>query len=622
MASVYDLSPTFETHTIIIRALIQKGTFQSVKLWLEHMPKKPGSVKPTIGHYHLVLEAGPRFCTFKNMMQLVRDMSQRGCEPTDDTFKLLAQARWLTTARVSRIPLPSDLTPIFQHMKEIGFPYNTAVADMLHVMYLDKQRFRYAEEILALYNETYSDLLTPDQSWESEWILRLSVAVKEGGVASGLKLIPKYVEEGGKPSVRTLGVFMQRITRFEHLCSVRDQLDVAPSREQWSMLLLQCVKRGNISEMLDCYNQVRGEGVMPTASAISRLVQSVLASSLTDAVDTSLKIFYDFTSSLPDRCDLLARETQRSLADMFYALIREVSQRSDEYAPLKESILREAEAHNVPLQSASAYLTAMSMSSAHSEGDAMEAYRESKHILDESGYLTVLDILSRISWSDRMEPQVPNISFYFEVVKDMKAARFSISTTVYLILLRSLRQLASRTSKSIGFLHLRRDAVAATRQTHDLITLDSSITPNTGLWNALLDNYRRLESFPDALRVWDTMYISRTFDRASVNIILTACREAGGVDMARLIKTKLEKTGFVFDNYNWKAWIACLCDAGRMNDALRDMCTIVKNPDPEMAHIILGRLKPEIKVKVMVAIQKHQPKLHDALVQEAPAASI
>ncbi|KAJ3966274.1 hypothetical protein EV361DRAFT_935983 [Lentinula raphanica] len=620
MSNVYNIPPSPETHTVIIRALIQKRTFQSVKLWLEHMPKKPGGVKPTAGHYHLVLEAGPLFCSFKNMMQLVHEMHQRGCEPTFDTFKLLAQARWLTTTRVSRIPLPSDFAPIFQHMKEIGLPYDTTLADMLQAMYLDKQRIRYAEEIMTLYNETFSDLLSPELLWENEWLLRISAAVKEGGVVGGLKLIPKYREEGGSPSVRTLGAFMQRITRFEHLCNVRDQLGVTPSRDQWSVLLLRCIKRDNYSEMLDCYDQVRKAGVMPTASAISRLVQSVLASPLSNALDKSLKIFTDFTDSLPDRCDLLERETQRSIADVFAAMLREVTQRSDEHTPIRGLILREADEHRVALHSASAYLTAVSMSSAHSESDAMETYRESKHILDEAGYLTVLDILSRISWSDRMEPQVPNISFYFEVVKDMKAARYSITTTVYLVLLRSLRQLASRTSSRIGFLHLRSDTLAATRQTHDLITLDSSITPNTSLWNALLENYRLLGAFPDALRVWDTMYISRVFDRASVNIILTTCREAGGVDMAQQIKTKLERTGFTFDNYNWKAWITCLCDAGRMNDALRYMCTVVKNPDPEMAHIILARLKPDIKPNVMAAIQKHQPKLHDALLQEAQAS--
>ncbi|KAJ3721704.1 hypothetical protein C8R42DRAFT_668250 [Lentinula raphanica] len=556
----------------ILSDMSNKRTFQSVKLWLEHMPKKPGGVKPTAGHYHLVLEAGPRFCSFKNMMQLVHEMHQRGCEPTFDTFKLLAQARWLTTTRVSRIPLPSDFVPIFQHMKEIGLPYDTTLADMLQAMYLDKQRIRYAEEIMTLYNETFSDLLSPELLWENEWLLRISAAVKEGGVVGGLKLIPKYREEGGSPSVRTLGAFMQRITRFEHLCNVRDQLGVTPSRDQWSMLLLRCIKRDNYSEMLDCYDQVRKAGVMPTASAISRLVQSVLASPLSDALDKSLKIFTDFTDSLPDRCDLLERETQRSIADVFAAMLREVTQRSDEHTPIRGLILREADEHRVALHSASAYLTA---------NDAMETYRESKHILDEAGYLTVLDILSRISWSDRMEPQVPNISFYFEVVKDMKAARYSITTTVYLVLLR-------RTSSRIGFLHLRSDTLAATRQTHDLITLDSSITPNT-------KNYRLLGAFPDALRVWDTI----------VNIILTTCREAGG--------TKLERTGFTFDNYNWKAWITCLCDAGRMNDALRYMCTVVKNPDPEMAHIILARLKPDIK-------PNHQPKLHDALLQEAQAS--
>ncbi|KIK70708.1 hypothetical protein GYMLUDRAFT_184601 [Collybiopsis luxurians FD-317 M1] len=618
MINVYNLPPTTETHTVIIRALIQRATFQTVKHWLEQMPKKPGGVKPTIDHYHVVLEAGPRFCSFKNMMQLVRDMRESDCEPTDDTFKLLAHARWLTTTRVSRIPLPADFTSMFQNMKETGIPYNTAVADMLNVMYLDKQRVRYAEEIVALYNEIYSDLLSPELLWENEWLLRISAAVKEGGMTSGLKLLPKYLEEGGQPSIRLLGVFMQRISRLDQLRSLRDKLDVEPSLEQWSMILLQRIKIGGVSETVECYNRIRDEGVMPTAYAVSRLIQSVLASPLDDSIDTSLKIFTDFTATLPERCDLLPREMQRFLADLFSTLLREVSQRSEEeYVAVKQSILRQAEIHTVSLQNASAYLTAVSMGSARSEADAMEVYRESKHVLDEAGYLAVLEVLSRVSWSDRMEPKVPIISSYFEVVKDMKAARYSVTTAVYLILLRSLGQLAGRTMKSVGFYHLRHGVLSAIRQTHDLITLDSSIAPTSTLWNALLDNYRRLESFPDALRVWDTMYVSRTFDRASVNIILTTCREAGGVDMARQIKTKLEKTGFLFDNYNWKAWIACLCDAGKMNDALRDLCTVVKNPDPEMAHIILERLKPDIKPRVMAAIQKHQPKLHHTLLREA-----
>ncbi|KAF5388531.1 hypothetical protein D9757_004652 [Collybiopsis confluens] len=617
MINVYNLPPTPETHSVIIRALIQRATFQTVKHWLEQMPKKAGGVKPTLNHYHTVLEAGPQFCSFKNMMQLVRDMRQSGCEASDDTFKLLAHARWLTTTRVSRIPLPADFSSIFQYMRDTGIPYNPAVADMLYAMYLDKHRIRYADEVIVLYNQIYADLLSPESLWENGWLLRFSAAVKEKGVTSGLKLLPRYLEEGGQPSTRLLGVFMQRISRFSHLCSLREKLDVEPSQEQWSMILLQYIKNGSVPDIVECYTRIRSEGVTPTAYAVSRLIQSILASPSEDSIDTAMKIFTDFTAELPQHCDLLPRESQRSLADLFSTLLQELSEVSQEkYADTKQLILREAEIRRISLQNASAYLTAISMNSARSEADAMEVYRESKHVLDEAGYLAVLDTLSRISWSDRLEPKVPTVALYFEVVKDMKAARFSVTAAVYLIILRSLGQLAGRTTRSVGFFHLRPIVLSVTRQTHDLITLDSSVTPTSSLWNALLDNYRRLESFPDALRVWDTMYVSRVFDRTSVNIILRTCREAGGVDMARQIKTKLEKSGFGFDNYNWKAWIACLCDAGRMNDALRDMCTAVKNPDPEMARIILGRLDPDVKPRVMDAIQKHQPRLHDALVRE------
>lgn len=455
MTKVFNLPPTPETHAVIIRALIQKGSFQTVKLWLEHMPKKPGGVKPTLYHHHLVLEAGPQFCSFKNMEQLVQDMRQRGCEPVDETFKHLALARWLTTTRVSRIALPADFTPIFEDMKDTGLPYNTTIAEMLSAMYLDKQRFRYAEEIMALYNQVYSDLISPELIWENEWLLRFSSAVNDGDIGGGLRLLPKYLEEGGKPSVRLLGVFMKRISRLDRLCTVRDQLGVVPSPEQWSMVLLQCIKRGGISETMECYNRIRAEGVMPTANTVSRLIQFIATTHFDDAhaaIENCIQVFKEFLTSLPDRCDQLPRETQRSLADLYSTMLKELSQLpsqqlSEEYMSMQESVFRDAEIRKIPLQSASAYLTAISMRAAHSEGEAMEAYRESKHVLDEAGYLAVLDVLSRISWSDRMEPHVPRISFYFEIVKDMKAARYSITTEVYLILLRSLGQLADRILK-------------------------------------------------------------------------------------------------------------------------------------------------------------------------------
>ncbi|KAF9074810.1 hypothetical protein BDP27DRAFT_1286854 [Rhodocollybia butyracea] len=613
MTKFYNLPPTSETHTIILRGLIQNGTFKAVKLWLENMPKKPGCVNPTLEQYHMVIEAGPRLGVFDNMIHLVRRIMH--CKPTNETFKLLAQTRWFTT-RDYGIPLPAAFTYVFLYMKESGLPYDTTVPDMISAMYLDNQHVDYAEEVLALYHETYSDILEPELIRENEWLLRIYSAVKEGGVASGLKLVAQYLEEGGNRSVRLLGAFMQRITRFDQLCKIRDKLGIEPSQAQWSTILLQSIKNGVVPETMECYNQLRGEGVMPTANAVSRMVQYMLATPSDDAIDNSIKVFTEFTSTLPGKCDLLPRETQRSLADLFSTMLREISQLSEEYAPVKESILREARSRKITLQNSSAYLTVVSMNSALSEDAAMETYRENKHVLDEAGYLAILDVLSQVSWRDRKEPQVPNISFYFEVVKDMKAARYPITNTVYLMLLRALARLAKRTSRNVGYLHLRARTLSVARQTHDLITLDSTISPNSTLWNALLNSYRLLEAFPEALRVWDTMYISRTFDRSSVKLILMACREAGGLDMARQIKTKLDKTGFIFDNYQWKFWIACLCDAGRTNEALRDMCTVVKDPDPEMAHVILDGLKPSTKEKVMTAIAKHHPGLYDVLLQE------
>jgi pentatricopeptide repeat protein len=258
------------------------------------------------------------------------------------------------------------------------------------------------------------------------------------------------------------------------------------------------------------------------------------------------------------------------------------------------------------------------MKNAPNEEEAFKAYRKLHTQLDFDGYVKVLTAFCDLPFTSAVgDPlRIPSPHLYFQIVQDMRDMNIVITQVVYTILLRQVGDLATRAKQ----VHT---PVAATileklmtvvRRTHDLITIDASITPDTHLYNQLLDTYQRLGGFAETCRVWDQMYMSGNYDHISVSVVLDACGYAQAANTAMGIVNRLFKSQFKFNQHNWDTWVECLCRLGHLNDALKVVCLqmgrdgIALAPTANTVRILLSfARKDNLEGEVLNRIKSYLP---------------
>jgi pentatricopeptide repeat protein len=271
----------------------------------------------------------------------------------------------------------------------------------------------------------------------------------------------------------------------------------------------------------------------------------------------------------------------------------------------------------------------LNMRSAENLDEAFIRYRKSRADLAESGYHAVLHAFSRIS---RSLGHPDMLEYYLLIVGDMRLAGFTITDRVYTDILQQFAEIGNmrryewRKRQRNPLLprpaNMFDDLLDAVRQIHDLITVDPSIKPERIAWNQLIDTYQRLESFPEAYRVWETMYFSGKYGPIAVSIILDGCGFAGEHAIAKQIVGNLQAANYVFNLHNWNSYIECLCRLNDMSEALKVICTVMGTvaqpvkPEPSTIAIMIKFADTRLQTNtVLTQVRRHLPDLWEVLPQ-------
>jgi pentatricopeptide repeat protein len=279
-------------------------------------------------------------------------------------------------------------------------------------------------------------------------------------------------------------------------------------------------------------------------------------------------------------------------------------------------------------------ITILLLRSSTSPSEAFQAYKrifkrpDGKPTLDAEGYVAVLNAFCRLTFRKaNIHTALPPWEQYFEIVKDMREAGYPVNVKVYTIILQQLGLAATKfrqarnideDSEQPDLYELER----AIRKIHQLITMDASIQPDTIAWNTLMDAYQRAGCVRDAYRVWDTLWVTRTFDNASVSIIADACGHANAFNEALQIFSRLHASGFTLNLRNWNAWLECLCRLGRLDEAVKTACLEMgKNdnaePDEKSIAIILRfAASTRDEHQIRERIKRYLPELWNSLPKE------
>lgn len=575
-------------YNVILRGLITNGNPQTIFNWLMNMPQKPKNMTPTLLQWHIFFEWCAKSGLVGVLHQSVSKMHRSGRRPTIKTFEILFKALFDTGAPIKKM---YDALDIMEHT---SLTYDENFAKLLYDGFVKLGLADRAQEMRDNYWKRFSKRSRTTDPKMIEWTESIEREAENKGITAAVTLCKSLQKDGFKFTPHTLTLLIRRTHRLDHLRYAEAELHLKASIIQWAILISNAVRIGDLTGALSIYEESKSAGITPGTPLVHPLVNALCTASSTlddAAIDRALELYKDLAEAAPitqSKQELQPsghRHSSGPDANLYNILFRAfgASKNVKKYFPIAFSLLEDMEARNVELNSplAVSSLAIVVMRCASSFDGALKAYkrickRSNAPPLDAKGYQAILHTLTQLSFGDH--ETLPSVWHYFEVVKDMQKTGVEITAPVYTILLRHLAMLSAELPPE------ERDALAAAvRRVHDHLTLDPSFTPDTVLWNQLMDSYQRVGLFAEAYRVWETLFITGRFNQVSVAIIIDACGFANAWPMAAQVCLKLTKLGFKFNLRTWNTWIECMCRVGKLDDALKVVCLEMGKDQPNIA---------------------------------------
>ncbi|KAL1951510.1 hypothetical protein VTO73DRAFT_659 [Trametes versicolor] len=300
------------------------------------------------------------------------------------------------------------------------------------------------------------------------------------------------------------------------------------------------------------------------------------------------------------------------------------------YLPIAVSLVSDMRRFGVQLDSPSAAsVIILLMHASPTPEEAFRMYRlialpegtsGKETVLNEEGYVGILDAFCTLpSWPNN----IPSVDLYFNIISDMRKLGIPLGPKAYTVILAQMARLATAAAHKTDAAAGAREAIAkAIARIHNHLNLNPSFTPDTALWNQLMDAYQRAGCFAEACRIWQTLFASVRFNRASVSIILDACAYARAYDMAVRVYGALLEVEFPMNVKNWNTYLECLCRLGQLDEAMKVLCLEMTGrsdgvePDTESVRILLKFAARENREgEVRGRLKRFLPKLYRAVTE-------
>ncbi|KZT75027.1 hypothetical protein DAEQUDRAFT_17872 [Daedalea quercina L-15889] len=437
---------------------------------------------------------------------------------------------------------------------------------------------------------------------DSQIEARLAAAAENKGKWTAVRLHDQYKKTGYTTTQQTLLALLSQSFDEDQLKFYEKALNFKADVSVWAKLVRNASVKSNARTTLALYDAALKSGVRPTSALLQPVLSVLCSGSLrppTEAsIDRAIQLYQQSNELRKDiepvpEGDVASDVSGDSAGDtcspddlgksditIYNTLLRAMASTSNitKYFPIALSLLEDLHSRNVATDAmTSTSLVVLLMRTSPTYAEAFKAYRtftqSDKPRLDGEGYAVVLHTFcNKVSTGTRLPPA----HLYLEIMKDMRSAGYPASAKVYTIILRPLATLATRIrSNSDVPPESRQEKLASLaaqiKRVHEAILLDT-LTPDTALWNQLMDTYQRAQCFSDALALWEMLYRSSQHDNISVSIILDACSYANAYGIAAKVWDDLTEARFPLNLHNWKTWLECLCRIGQVEEASKVLC--------------------------------------------------
>ena len=581
--------------------------------------------------------------------------------PIPDTASILISALFRSSTPTS-YPTYETMKHVIMLMRNSRLPYDPSLAKLIMNGYDKIGHDDLGARVEQLYISALRKprgILTDQQMHD-----KLSSAAQTGSKANVTRLLEQFLQSGMHPTDDTLIAVMGDDFSPSNLKRWRKQVKYRGGARVCTRVMEHLLKRGGMGpsrakDIVAFYQAELRGGVQPSGDMLHVAIQSLISPGLAnppeDAIDAALKLYRDYTSHY----DMKASQTVQQVpghqtgvsdapssdlihpiplnppAQQTYALLlrtltsgRDTTKRMADVVSLVEDMQR----YSVPVDRrlmTSIIILLMDASPTPPEAFRMyrlvaaPAQRKKGFKLDEDSFAAILHAFCTLkTWPHG----IPSARSYFEIVADMRKERVPITSKVYTIIIGQLAQLATAAAAETtddGDDTARKTIASTLARVHNQLAVNTEFTPDPPLWNQLMDAYQRAGCFAEAVRVWQKLFASGTFNHASVSIILDACAFNQAYDVAVRIYTTLMDIEYPMNLRNWNTFLECLCRLDKLDEAMKVLCLEMTGrkdgvePNIESVRILLKfAAKKNQEMEVRSRVKRFLPKLYFSLPEE------
>ena len=588
--------------------------------------------------WHRLLEAGARNRNDYLIAKALAKMERLKVPPTGETGRIIIAAMFRPDALDNPQPPPSYST--MKHLINIfhsaRIPYDESTTQVIKDGYAGAHE-EVGRQVELLYIST---LARPGIGLSESQMHRALASTAETGSRTRkqvLRQLRRFQEAGLRPSEDTLLAVLDagaKVDDYDYWCKI---LGISGGSKAAAKVMENVLAAGgsSVPRLVEFYKRERSKDYTVSPDmlhfAIQALLSTPLAAPSERAVEAALALYHDFIpedAAIPRQDD--HRKGMHPEGRTYQLLLRTLTRgHHKKYLPVAISLVDDMRRLEVELDSqTTASVIILLMRACPTPAESFEVYRllgqppdqSDKPSLNEEGYNAILDAFCKLkTWPGG----IPSTKQFFQIVADMRKHGFELNHKAYTIIIGQLARLATAASTAPSSPEtgdVRTQIAKSIASVHNQLTLNSSFTPDVALWNQLMDAYQRAGCFSEAVRIWQKLFASRTFNNASVSIIIDACAYNKSYDMAVRVFTALMDSGYPMNVKNWNTLLECLCRLDRIDEAMKVLCLEMSGrgdgiePDKESVRILLKfAAKHNQEVEVRSKIKRFLPKLYYSL---------
>ena len=621
-----NLKITASTHAAIFDSFIASGNSSAALRWLETMSIKPGQIYPSLSQWHAWIEAFGSSHQDVQFPSLFRSIVASGCQPTPETYSIALTAM----CRAKQPPNEAAVRRLLREAHRAGVPHDREVISAITEGYAARRMVSLAEQIRTFYEKLYNR--QTDLHTDTAALLKRAYAQNKHRATVEAE---RLLSQGFTPTPQILAILLAESISPDDIRFWESVLQLEADVHAWLLVIQNCIhKTRSPDRVFQVYKDYTASGLIRTSKVVDPILRLLCMKTLRPPkesdVDRALLIYMDLF-----RATKFGEPNAIIYNTLISALVS--TQNTGKYFPKALSLLEDMQSRGVEMDSMTATsITILLLRSSTTPAEAFQTYKrvfrrpDGKPALDAEGYVAVLNVFCRLTFGKgSIHTAIPAWEQYFEIVRDMREAGYPVNVKVYSIILQQLGFAATKIRRSqpqvpqeeyedqpkVGDVVDIPSIQRAIRRIHQILVTDAAVQPDTIAWNTLMDAYQRAGCLRDAYRVWESLWLSRSFDNASISIMADACGHAGAHAEAVQIFPRIVKSGFKMNTRNWNAWLECLCRLNRAKEAVEVLCTEMGQngnvePSQDSIRVILSFVQGRLgEAEIKKRIEHHHPAL-------------